>query len=115
MKSVLRFVLAILTCCCWWPYYNFLHGTVATCKICLEVFEGAKNVLMKVLFIIFMIFCGYWIINCILCIMGIIHVFGKPCDKFQSNGDIQKAYHDIVYEDGCSTIGSIKGALQKVF
>mmetsp|Transcript_4378 Transcript_4378/g.680 ORF Transcript_4378/g.680 Transcript_4378/m.680 type:complete len:84 (+) Transcript_4378:562-813(+) len=81
-NKIFRMVLACCTCQCWFPFASFMHNTLGTCKICMEIFKGAKNGLFKVLFILFMCFCGFKLIHCFLCIMGIIHCFKTPCQSF---------------------------------
>lgn len=78
-KKIIRIVFGVICCPCWWQYYSWLHNSVKTCDICLDVFNSIGNTLWKILFVLFMWFCGFGIISCVMCIFSLIDVWKSPC------------------------------------
>jgi hypothetical protein len=93
-------------------------------RIWILVFGSIKSTLWKVIYIIVMWWFGFGLVQCILCIFGIIHIFDKPCQvtifaltaqSFQSAGSWHDAYHAIVAEKSCDVAGKIQKSLNDIF
>ncbi|CAD8055608.1 unnamed protein product [Paramecium primaurelia] len=115
MADPIKIVMCILCCPQWFSYYSFLHNCARTCDITSKIFKGIGSTLWKVLFVLFMAFCGFELVNCVLCIVGCVHCFGAPFQAYQGGSTWVDSFHKMVLEPSCDFEGKISDILGKMF
>jgi hypothetical protein len=95
-ETNIRLIFGILSCCMWYPFYDFLNSTIRTCKLCFEVYENGKSPL-KYVFMCLMCFGMFSCISCVFCCFGCLKVWEDSCKNYQAESTL---WRPITYWSG---------------